>query len=70
MNTSILIICNIQYFKYEIYIQSFTQAEEFISAQYPVPGASIDLIRLLVDQKSPILISLNPLSDVKEVGNL
>ncbi|XP_056003196.1 receptor-type tyrosine-protein phosphatase epsilon-like isoform X2 [Ostrea edulis] len=52
-----------------VYVSSFTQAEEFISAQYPVPGASIDLIRLLVDQKSPILISLNPLSDVKEIEN-
>jgi hypothetical protein len=51
-------------------IQSFTHAEEFISAQFPVTGASIDLVRLLVDQKSSFLISLNPLSDVKEVGDV
>ncbi|XP_056003190.1 receptor-type tyrosine-protein phosphatase epsilon-like isoform X1 [Ostrea edulis] len=50
-------------------VPSFSHTEEFISAQYPVPGAAIDLIHLLVDQESPILISLNPLSDVKEIEN-
>lgn len=48
-------------------MQSFTQAEEFVSAQHPVSGAAIDFVRLLIDQESSFLISLNPLSDVKEV---
>ncbi|XP_056003192.1 receptor-type tyrosine-protein phosphatase mu-like [Ostrea edulis] len=52
-----------------VFVSSFAQAEEFISAQYPVSGASIDLISLLVDQKSSFLISLNPFSDVKEIEN-
>ncbi|XP_061195001.1 receptor-type tyrosine-protein phosphatase kappa-like [Saccostrea echinata] len=48
-------------------VSSFTRAEEFISAQYPVSGAAIDLARLLVDQNSTFLISLNPLSEIKEI---
>ncbi|XP_061185071.1 receptor-type tyrosine-protein phosphatase alpha-like [Saccostrea echinata] len=47
-------------------VSSFTKAEEFISAQYPVPGAAIDLVRLIIDQKSPFLISLTPLSELNE----
>ncbi|XP_061180793.1 receptor-type tyrosine-protein phosphatase kappa-like [Saccostrea echinata] len=48
-------------------LSSFTRADEFISAQLPVTGAAIDLARLLVDQESHFLISLNPLSDVNEM---
>ncbi|XP_062613537.1 receptor-type tyrosine-protein phosphatase T-like, partial [Saccostrea cucullata] len=48
-------------------VSSFTRADEFISAQLPVPGAAIDLVRLLLDHESEFLISLNPLSEVKEL---
>ncbi|XP_062572419.1 receptor-type tyrosine-protein phosphatase T-like isoform X1 [Saccostrea cucullata] len=48
-------------------VSSFTRAEEFISAQFPVSGAAIDLARLLIDQESPFLISLNPLSEINEI---
>ena len=42
-----------------------------IAAQYPVPGAGLDLIRLLIDQECTTLVSLNPLSKVQSVnGNL
>ncbi|XP_062610489.1 receptor-type tyrosine-protein phosphatase epsilon-like [Saccostrea cucullata] len=51
-------------------VSSFSRAEEFISAQFPVPGAIVDLIRLLVDQESHFLISLNPLSDDNELKGL
>ncbi|XP_061180753.1 receptor-type tyrosine-protein phosphatase kappa-like [Saccostrea echinata] len=46
---------------------SFSRAEEFISAQLPVADAAVDLIRLLLDQESSFMISLNPLADVKEL---
>ncbi|XP_061185379.1 receptor-type tyrosine-protein phosphatase kappa-like [Saccostrea echinata] len=52
-----------------VHVSSFTRAEEFISAQLPVSGAAIDLVRLLVDHESAFLISLNPLSEVKELHN-
>ncbi|XP_062567904.1 receptor-type tyrosine-protein phosphatase kappa-like [Saccostrea cucullata] len=48
-------------------VSSFTRADEFIAAQYPASGAAIDLVRLLVDQDSSFLISLNPLSEIKEL---
>ena len=42
-----------------------------IAAQYSVPGAGLDLIRLLIDQECTTLVSLNPLSKVESVsGNL
>ncbi|XP_061185070.1 receptor-type tyrosine-protein phosphatase epsilon-like [Saccostrea echinata] len=46
---------------------SFSRAEEFISAQLPVTDAAVDLVRLLIDQESSFLISLNPLADVEEL---
>lgn len=49
--------------------QSFTQAEELISAQFPVAGAATDLVRLLIDEDCSFLVSLNPISEVKEVGH-
>ncbi|XP_062585346.1 receptor-type tyrosine-protein phosphatase T-like isoform X2 [Saccostrea cucullata] len=52
-----------------VHVSSFTRAEEFISAQFPVSGAAIDLARLLVDQESTFLISMNPLSEIKELQN-
>lgn len=45
--------------------QSFAQAEELISAQFPVAGAAIDLVRLLIDEDCSFLVSLNPMSEVK-----
>ncbi|XP_062613541.1 receptor-type tyrosine-protein phosphatase mu-like [Saccostrea cucullata] len=48
-------------------LSSFSRAEEFISAQHPVSGAAIDLVRLLLDQESAFLISLNPLADIDEL---
>ncbi|XP_061180788.1 receptor-type tyrosine-protein phosphatase mu-like [Saccostrea echinata] len=47
-------------------VSSFSRDDEFISAQFPVPEGAIDLVRLLVDHESTFLISLNPLSELKE----
>lgn len=51
------------------FFQSFIQAEELISAQFPVAGAATDLVRLLIDEDCSFLVSLNPISEVKEVGH-
>ena len=40
-----------------------------IAAQYPVTGAGLDLIRLLIDQDCTTLVSLNPLSKVQSVSD-
>ncbi|XP_061185075.1 uncharacterized protein LOC133193119 [Saccostrea echinata] len=48
-------------------VSSFSRDDEFISAQFPVPEGAIDLVRLLVDHESTFLISLNPLSELKEL---
>ncbi|XP_062613543.1 receptor-type tyrosine-protein phosphatase epsilon-like [Saccostrea cucullata] len=48
-------------------LSSFTRPCEFISAQFPAAGAAIDLARLLVDQESHFLVSLNPLSGISEI---
>ncbi|XP_061180791.1 receptor-type tyrosine-protein phosphatase mu-like [Saccostrea echinata] len=48
-------------------VSSFTRSDEFLSAQFPVPGAAVDLVRLLIDQESAFLISLNPFSEVEEL---
>nr|XP_022306194.1 neurogenic locus notch homolog protein 1-like isoform X2 [Crassostrea virginica] len=45
-------------------VSSFTTKDCIISAQYPVPGTSVDLIRLLVDHDCSILVSINPLSGI------
>ncbi|XP_061178844.1 receptor-type tyrosine-protein phosphatase kappa-like [Saccostrea echinata] len=50
-----------------VFVSSFTQAEEFISAQYPVTGAAIDLVRLLVDHESSFLVCLNSLTIIEEL---
>uniref|UniRef100_A0A8W8NY22 protein-tyrosine-phosphatase n=1 Tax=Magallana gigas TaxID=29159 RepID=A0A8W8NY22_MAGGI len=50
-----------------INVSSFTQAEELISAQFPVAGAAIDLVRLLIDEDCSFLVCLNPMSEVKEL---
>ena len=49
------------------FFQSFTTKDCIISAQYPVPSASVDLIRLLVDHECSILVSMNPLSSIPSV---
>nr|XP_022312496.1 uncharacterized protein LOC111117633 [Crassostrea virginica] len=45
-------------------VSSFTTKDCIISAQYPVPSASVDLIRLLVDHECSILVSMNSLSSI------
>nr|XP_022311497.1 uncharacterized protein LOC111116787 isoform X2 [Crassostrea virginica] len=45
-------------------VSSFITKDCIISAQYPVPSASVDLIRLLVDHECSILVSMNPLSSI------
>ncbi|XP_078330011.1 receptor-type tyrosine-protein phosphatase alpha-like [Crassostrea virginica] len=45
-------------------LSTFTMRDCFIAAQYPVPGAGVDFIRLLVDQDCSTLVSVNPLSEV------
>ncbi|XP_078330009.1 receptor-type tyrosine-protein phosphatase gamma-like [Crassostrea virginica] len=46
-------------------LSTFTMKDSLIAAQYPVPGAGVDLIRLLIDQECTTLVSLNPLSKVQ-----
>ncbi|XP_062596526.1 receptor-type tyrosine-protein phosphatase kappa-like [Saccostrea cucullata] len=50
-----------------VFVSSFTQSQEFISAQYPVPGSAIDLVRLLVDHESTFLVCLNSLTVIEEL---
>nr|XP_022311344.1 receptor-type tyrosine-protein phosphatase alpha-like [Crassostrea virginica] len=45
-------------------LSTFTRRDCFIAAQYPVLGAGMDLIRLLIDQDCSTLVSVNPLSVV------
>ncbi|XP_065938891.1 receptor-type tyrosine-protein phosphatase C [Magallana gigas] len=45
-------------------VSTFTMRDCVITGQYPVPGAAVDLIRLLVDQECSTLISTSPLSEV------
>lgn len=45
-------------------VSTFTMRDCIITGQYPVPGAAVDLIRLLVDQECSTLISTSPLSEV------
>nr|XP_022311339.1 receptor-type tyrosine-protein phosphatase alpha-like isoform X2 [Crassostrea virginica] len=46
-------------------LSTFTMTDCLIAAQYPVPEAGVDLIRLLIDQECTTLVSLNPLSKVQ-----
>ncbi|XP_062576058.1 uncharacterized protein LOC134237898 [Saccostrea cucullata] len=45
-------------------ISSYTLKGGIIAAQYPVEGAAVDLVRLLIDQECSILVSVNQLSDI------
>nr|XP_022306195.1 receptor-type tyrosine-protein phosphatase epsilon-like [Crassostrea virginica] len=45
-------------------ISAVNMRDCIIAAQYPVPGASVDLIRLLVDNYCSTLVSIHPLSDI------
>ncbi|XP_078330778.1 receptor-type tyrosine-protein phosphatase epsilon-like [Crassostrea virginica] len=45
-------------------ISAVNMRDCIIAAQYPVPGASVDLIRLLVDNYCSTLVSMHPLSDI------
>ncbi|XP_061180746.1 uncharacterized protein LOC133189382 isoform X2 [Saccostrea echinata] len=45
-------------------ISSYTLREGLIAAQYPVEGAGVDLVRLLIDHNCSILVSVNQLSDI------
>lgn len=58
-----------EFISWSYIFQSFTKAEELISAQFPVAGAAIDLVRLLIDEDCSFLVCLNPMSEVKEVGH-
>eukprot|EP00105_Crassostrea_gigas_P011525 XP_011427228.1 PREDICTED: receptor-type tyrosine-protein phosphatase mu [Crassostrea gigas] len=45
-------------------ISTFTMKDCMIAGQYPVQGAAVDLIRLLIDQECSFLVSINPLSEI------
>ncbi|XP_056003127.1 neurogenic locus notch homolog protein 1-like isoform X2 [Ostrea edulis] len=45
-------------------ISTYTLRDGLIAAQYPVEGAAIDLVRMLIDHDSSVLISFNQLSDI------
>nr|XP_034322333.1 receptor-type tyrosine-protein phosphatase alpha-like [Crassostrea gigas] len=45
-------------------ISSFTTKDCIIAGQYPVQGAGVDLIRLLVDQDCSSLVLTHPLSEI------
>ncbi|XP_065939417.1 receptor-type tyrosine-protein phosphatase epsilon isoform X2 [Magallana gigas] len=45
-------------------ISTFTMKDCMIAGQYPVQGAAIDLIRLLIDQECSFMVSINPLSEI------
>ncbi|XP_065938256.1 receptor-type tyrosine-protein phosphatase alpha-like isoform X2 [Magallana gigas] len=50
-------------------ISTFTTKDCIIAGQYPVQGAGIDLIRLLVDQECSSLILTHPLSEIPHSGS-
>nr|XP_034322282.1 uncharacterized protein LOC105327342 isoform X2 [Crassostrea gigas] len=45
-------------------ISAFTMKDCMIACQYPVQGAAVDLIRLLIDQECSFVVSINPLSEI------
>nr|XP_034322286.1 uncharacterized protein LOC105328158 isoform X3 [Crassostrea gigas] len=45
-------------------ISTFTMKDCMIACQYPVQGAAVDLIRLLIDQECSFMVSINPLSEI------
>nr|XP_022312100.1 uncharacterized protein LOC111117327 isoform X1 [Crassostrea virginica] len=45
-------------------LSSFKKKDCFIAGQYPVPGAAVDLIRLLVDHGCSTLVSTTSLADI------
>nr|XP_022311487.1 receptor-type tyrosine-protein phosphatase mu-like isoform X2 [Crassostrea virginica] len=47
-----------------VVLSSFTKRNCIIAGRYPNHGEAVDLIRLLIDQKCSILVSINPLFDV------
>nr|XP_034321632.1 receptor-type tyrosine-protein phosphatase epsilon-like [Crassostrea gigas] len=49
-------------------ISTFTTKDCIIAGQYPVQGAGIDLIRLLVDQDCSSLVLTHPLSEIPHGG--
>uniref|UniRef100_A0A8W8NSI4 protein-tyrosine-phosphatase n=1 Tax=Magallana gigas TaxID=29159 RepID=A0A8W8NSI4_MAGGI len=49
-------------------ISTFTTKDCIIAGQYPVQGAGIDLIRLLVDQDCSSLVLTHPLSEIPHSG--
>ena len=49
-------------------LQSFTDRDYLIAGEYPLPGSSIDLCRLLVDYESAIVVFVNGLSEIPSVS--
>ncbi|XP_062566506.1 receptor-type tyrosine-protein phosphatase epsilon-like isoform X15 [Saccostrea cucullata] len=47
-----------------VFLSTFTDKDVLIAGQYPLSGNSIDLVRLLLDHESSILVYVNRLSDV------
>ncbi|XP_065939425.1 receptor-type tyrosine-protein phosphatase epsilon [Magallana gigas] len=45
-------------------VSTFTMKDCMIAGQYPVQGAAVDLIRLLIDQECSFVVSINPLSEI------
>ncbi|XP_061179773.1 receptor-type tyrosine-protein phosphatase epsilon-like isoform X3 [Saccostrea echinata] len=47
-----------------VFLSTFTDRNMLIAGQYPLSGNSVDLIRLLLDHESSIVVFVNRLSDV------
>ncbi|XP_061194789.1 receptor-type tyrosine-protein phosphatase epsilon-like [Saccostrea echinata] len=47
-----------------VFLSTFTDRDMLIAGQYPLSGNSVDLIRLLLDHESSIVVFVNRLSDV------
>nr|XP_022308196.1 receptor-type tyrosine-protein phosphatase C-like [Crassostrea virginica] len=48
-----------------VILSSFTDRDYLIAGEYPLPGSSIDLCRLLVDYESAIVVFVNGLSEIQ-----
>ena len=61
-------VCKIYIVFPYFYDKSFKKKDCFIAGQYPVPGAAVDLIRLLEDHGCSTLVSTTPLADIPSVS--
>nr|XP_034321117.1 receptor-type tyrosine-protein phosphatase epsilon-like isoform X2 [Crassostrea gigas] len=48
-----------------VFLRSFCENQALIAAQYPLEGQALDFLRLLTDHESNVLVSINPLKDIR-----